>query len=203
MSKVLLYDIETTPLLAYVWNRYDEGVIKVVKESELLCVAYKWLGEDRVQCISRKGKADDRNVVEALHKLFSQAQQIVAHNGDRFDFKKTTARMAFYNLPPIHKIPSVDTLKLARSRFSFSSNKLDDLGLYLGLGRKHKHSGFELWERCMADEPKAWVEMIKYNIKDVELLERVYRHFEPWIPKKKIRVRKSSFLIGKSLNWSK
>jgi hypothetical protein len=54
------------------------------------------------------------------------------------------------------------------------SNSLDDLGQNLGLGRKMKHAGFDMWLGCMAGEVKHWRNMEKYNKQDVVLLEKVY-----------------------------
>jgi hypothetical protein len=49
------------------------------------------------------------------------------------------------------------------------------------MGAKVKHSGFELWVKCMAGEDKAWAEMKKYQIRDVNLLVGLYEKFLPWI----------------------
>jgi hypothetical protein len=68
---------------------------------------------------------------------------------------------------------SIDALKIARSRFAFLSNRLNDLGAYLGVGRKLPHTGFHLWRVCMQGHPKARRRMRAYNARDVTLLERV------------------------------
>ncbi len=66
------------------------------------------------------------------------------------------------------------------SRFKFSSNKLNDLGEYLGVGKKVDTGGFKLWLGCMNGEKKSWLLMEKYNIQDVNLLEAVYQKLIPW-----------------------
>ena len=75
----------------------------------------------------------------------------------------------------------IDLLTTARNRFRFVSNKLDYVAQALGVGKKHKHAGHELWVRCMAGEADAWIEMEEYNKNDVVLLEKVYEVFRPWI----------------------
>jgi hypothetical protein len=72
-------------------------------------------------------------------------------------------------------------LEFARHKFDFNSNRLDDLGAFLGLGRKVKHPGFEMWEKCLEGDPEAWALMEKYNKGDVVLLEKVYRKLRPWM----------------------
>jgi len=33
----------------------------------------------------------------------------------------------------------------------------------------------------MRGDPKAWKQMIQYNKRDVELLEKIYLHLRPWV----------------------
>lgn len=83
-------------------------------------------------------------------------------------------------MTPPSPFKTVDTLKVAK-KFGFPSNKLDNLGLSLGEGRKVKHTGFSLWKGCMAGDKKSWATMKRYNIQDVDLLARIYKRFLPWI----------------------
>lgn len=129
----------------------------------------------------KKGSEDDSKLVKELWHLLDRAEIVVAQNGDAFDLKKINARFAYYNLPPPSPYRTVDTLKVARKYFAFSSNKLDHLGASLGLGRKLEHEGFPLWRRCMLGDKKAWKKMKAYNKQDVLLLEKVYYRFLPWI----------------------
>ena len=67
-----------------------------------------------------------------------------------------------------------------RKYFKFDSNRLDDLGQYLGVGRKLKHIGFALWLLCMQGDAKSWRQMKRYNKQDISLLERVYYLLRAW-----------------------
>jgi rubredoxin len=69
-----------------------------------------------------------------------------------------------------------------KKRFKFPSNKLDYVSGALGLGNKTPHDGMPLWVSCMADDPKAWKLMEKYNRQDVVLTEKLYDRLLPWIP---------------------
>lgn len=128
-----------------------------------------------------KGSEDDSKLVKELWNLLDKAEIVCCQNGDAFDIKKINARFAYYNLPPPSPYRTIDTLKIARKYFAFSSNKLDHLGASLGLGRKLEHEGFPLWRRCMIGDKKAWNKMKAYNKQDVLLLEKVYFRFLPWI----------------------
>lgn len=181
--KILFYDIETSPNLAYVWGKYDQNVIDFKKEWEMLSFAYKWQGSDKVTCITRPHFSDptDKSLVKALWKLLDEADVVIAHNGDQFDNKKTSARFVAHGITPPSPYQSIDTKKVAKSYFNFNSNSLDDLGRTLGLGRKVKHSGFDMWLGCMAGKKSSWKEMAHYNKQDVVLLEKVYIKMRCWI----------------------
>lgn len=181
MKKILFFDIETTPNIGYTWGKYEQNVIEFQKEWELLSFAWKVSGED-VSCVSRR-TLSERSLVSRLHDLLSKDYDaVVAHNGKAFDIKKANAKFIQFGLPPVHINYVIDTKQEAKNHFKFNTNKLDDLGKLLGVGRKIKNQeGFELWLKCMAGDVKAFRQMEKYNIQDVNLLERVYLKLRPWI----------------------
>jgi RNase_H superfamily len=186
--EILLFDIENAPSLGWFYDLWKEGnIVGTEAEQYFLSFAYKWRG-GKVQAFSlpdfkgyKPGSEDDEKLIRELWKLFDEADILIAHNGDAFDVKKANARFAFYNLPPPSPYKTVDTLKVARRYFKFTSNKLDELGNYLGYGRKLAHTGFHLWKGCMTGDPKSWKHMVQYNKRDVVLLEQIYDHFLPWI----------------------
>lgn len=185
--RVLLFDIETAPMLAWTWERFETNVIGVVSETYMLCFAYKWLGEHRVHTCALpdypgypKDRTNDGKLVRDLWRVMDEADIVIAHNGDSFDIKKVNARFLVHGLNAPDPFKSVDTLKVARRHFRFDSNKLNDLGGYLGVGKKLPHTGFDLWRRCMAGDPSAWRVMRRYNAQDVRLLERVYLKLRSW-----------------------
>jgi hypothetical protein len=186
-SKVLIYDIETTPSLGYVWGKWQQDVLKFTEEWYIMCFAYKWLGEKQTHVVAqpdfklyKKDKQSDYEVVKKLHELFNEADAVVAHNGNSFDQKKSQARMIIHGFEPPTPYKQVDTKLVARRNFNFNSNKLDDLGTYFGLGNKVQTGGFDLWLGCMAGDKKCWDKMKKYNKQDVVLLEKIYLKMNPW-----------------------
>lgn len=180
--KILFFDIETTPLISYTWGLYDQNVIAMQKDWELLSFAYKFQGDRDVTCIARRDFKDktDRTLTKRLWKLLNEADIVVGHNAASFDCKKATAKFIEHGLPPHAPYEIVDTKLVAKKYFKFTSNKLDDLGRLLGVGRKEQTGGFDLWLDCMAGKPAAWRKMISYNKQDVLLLERVYDRLLPY-----------------------
>jgi len=113
----------------------------------------------------------------------SEADIIVAHNGNSFDFKWLNYIFLKHGLDPVPPYKTVDTLQVARGNFYFTSNKLDFISQRLGVGAKVKHEGFGLWTKCMAGDDDAWKRMEKYNKGDVLVLEGVYKKLRPFMKK--------------------
>ncbi|MFA6325046.1 MAG: ribonuclease H-like domain-containing protein [Candidatus Paceibacterota bacterium] len=185
--KVLLVDFETAPNRAWVWGKYEQDVIDYDKETYILSFSYKWLGEKRVYGMGlcdyakfKKDPEDDFDLVKDVYKIWCQADIIIAHNGDDFDIKVANAAFIRNGFTPPNPVKTIDTKKIAKSKFKFNSNKLDDLGNRLGLGRKVETGGFKLWKGCMEGNKSAWKKMIRYNKNDVILLEKVYLKIRPW-----------------------
>jgi len=185
--KVLLIDIETSPIIAAVWALHEANAVWVESDTFLLSVAYQWLGK-KTKSITlpdyhgfRKfTDRDDKPLAHDLWKLLDEAEIVIAHNGDAFDIKKINARFAVHGFGPPSPSKTVDTLKIARSVFKFDSNKLDNLGRYLNEGRKVPNTGAALWRGCRDGERRCWREMRGYNEQDVDLLARVYNRLKPW-----------------------
>lgn len=178
--RILFYDLETFPNLGYTWGKYEQNVLKIVKHWEIASFAYKWRG-GAIECVSQRNMSE-KQVVKKLHALIDAADISIAHNGDAFDIKKARAKFAQFNLNPTTLNRTVDTKKIAKSQFGFTSNSLNDLGEFLGLGRKLQTGGFDLWLDCMQGAKPAWSLMEKYNRQDVALLERVYNKLKSWVP---------------------
>ena len=179
MKKVILFDIETSPNLAYVWGMYEQNVIRFKEQRTIISFAYKWLDKKPINVHSLKDLSP-KELAKKLHSLFDEADVICGHNGDTFDIKMANSFFVYHGLTPPSPYKTVDTLKIARSKFKFNSNKLNDLGEHLGLGKKVDTGGFQLWLDCMAGKEAGWKKMEKYNKQDVVLLEKVYLLLRAW-----------------------
>lgn len=186
--KILLIDLETCPSLGYVWQKWQTDVIAFKEDWHILSFAAKWLGSKKMISYGlndfktfKKNKDDDRELVQKLWELMDEADVIMAHNGDEFDVKKANARFISHGLNPPSPYITIDTKKVAKRYFKFDSNSLDELGRYLGLGRKLHHTGFNMWLGCMNGDLASWKMMLKYNRYDVILLEKVYLKLRGWM----------------------
>lgn len=180
--KILIIDIETSPMTGLIWGLWDQNINykHIQKEGAILCYAAKWLGESKVYFDSLN-QSTPREMLRSAHALLTEADAVISFNGINFDIKHLNAQFLVNKMKPPAAFKNIDLLRVARSRFKFPSNKLDYIATRLGLGQKVAHEGMELWIKCMAGNKAAWGRMKKYNIQDVHLTEAVYKKLLPWI----------------------
>lgn len=178
----MTYDIEISPKVGFYYNYESEArIIKMHKDWEIMSISWKWLGEEEVFCLTTENMSEKKLLKEFLVEL-NKAHVVVGHNVDKFDNKKLNTRLIKHNLPLPEPYESVDTLKIAKGKFSFTSNRLKDLGEFLGLGTKCG-SHADLWYDCLfakgEKKKEAWEKMIAYNKQDTILTEMVYLKLRP------------------------
>jgi uncharacterized protein YprB with RNaseH-like and TPR domain len=189
--RVLFYDIETAPITSYVWGLFDQniGLNQIVEDWFILSFAARYQGETQYHYFDQRSAMpvqNDENLLISVHKVLSCADVLVGHNSVRFDFKKLNARFIKHGLAPLNNFIHIDTLKIARKHFAFTSNKLSYLAEYLKCDIKksehQKFPGMNLWAECLKGNPEAFQEMESYNKTDVDVLELVYNKLAPWEP---------------------
>lgn len=189
--KRLFFDIETSPNLVFSWrigNKISLSPENIVNERAIICICYKWEGEDKVYCLSWD-RGDDKEMLTKFCKVMDSADEVVGQNSDRYDIKWIRARAIYHNIPLSVKFNSIDTLKMAKAGFNFNSNRLNYMGQYLGVGEKI-HTEYNLWKDIVLDNSKkAMDEMVTYCAQDVKLLENVYNKLQEYCPKKKFKYK--------------
>lgn len=175
--KRLFFDIETSANVVYTWSvgyKLNIGHENIIKERAVICICYKWEHEKTVHYL-KWNKGDDKQMILDFCKIINSADEIVGHNSDKFDTPWFRTRCLFHGVKSLPDFVSVDTLKIARNKFRFNSNRLDYLGKFLGFGGKKDTGGFGLWKAIMETNDKSAMNlMIKYCQRDVILLEKVY-----------------------------
>lgn len=186
--RVLIYDIETSPIIGYTWGVWQTDVIQIKEDWQILTVAWKWLGDKKVRCVGQDdfddympGVNNDLQVIKTIHKLFDEADIVIAHNGNSFDQKKVQARMMIHGMNPPSPYKQIDTKLVAKRYAAFSRNNLKWLAKDFHVAQKGDPGGFGTWEGCMAGDAKAWKQMKKYNKQDIPPLEDIYLKMLPWI----------------------
>ena len=184
-NKRLFFDIETSPNVVFSWRtgyNLNIGHDNIINERAIICISYKWEGEDVVNTLVWDKNQCDKKLLEKFVTIANEADELVAHNGDRYDIRWLRTRCLYHRIPAFPTYKSLDTLKKAKSRFSFNSNKLDYIAKFLGLGGKMDTGGFTLWTDIVLHKSKeALKKMVEYCERDVVLLEDVYRTLSPYI----------------------
>lgn len=187
--KILLIDIETAPIEAFVWQLFDQnvGLEEIIKDWSVLSFCAKWMGKDEViyqDTSLEKDPRNDKNIIKTVHSLLDEADIVITQNGVRFDLPKLNARFLAHGLTPPSSYRNIDTLKIAKKNFAFTSNKLEYMTKTFNVTFKklnHKlYPGFSLWKACLAGDKKAWAEMKEYNVHDVLALEELYHKLAPF-----------------------
>lgn len=189
--KVLILDIETVPLKVYSWGIFDQniGLDMIIDDWSILSFSAKWLGDPpnkiMYQDVSKqKDYRDDSKLIKTLHSLLDEADVTISQNGIRFDLPKIQTRFLKHGLKPPSSFRNIDTLRIAKKYFSFTSNKLAYMTeLLCTKYKKQDHSefsGFKLWSECLKGNKKAFASMKKYNSYDVLSLEELYLKLRAW-----------------------
>jgi uncharacterized protein YprB with RNaseH-like and TPR domain len=189
--KVLVFDIETFPIVASVWGLKDQNIAlsQIRQDWSVAAWGAKWLGKKEIFYRDTSCNNDvryDKNILEAMWKLLDEADVVITQNGKGFDSKKLNARFIQHGMKPPSPYKHLDTYLIARGAADFTSNKLEYLTA--NLNKKYKKDGHKsfpgmsLWNECEKGNPKAWAEMKKYNILDVLSTEELYNTLKDWAP---------------------
>lgn len=171
----LFVDIETSPNVGYFWQPGYKVVIhpdSIKKERAIICICYKWADQKNPKSLVWKN-GDDGEMLRKWAKVVAGADEVVAHNGDKFDFAHIRTRCLSQGVPIQETYTQVDTLKIARYRYKFNSNRLDYLAKFMGIGGKMQTAP-DLWDRVLDNKRGALKEMVDYCKRDVLMLEQVY-----------------------------
>jgi len=186
LPNILIFDIETSLIKCYTFGIWDVNIAhdNIIQDWFILGYSAKWLFDSEVMAefVTHEEaiEADDKRVVEKLWTLLDKADIVIAHNGDKFDIKKTNTRFFYYNMVKPSPYQSIDTLKTTKAVFAHTSNKLDYL-VKFHLDKCKDETSMKLWRDCMCGCPDSLAYMEKYCIKDSLILEEFYLKLRGWI----------------------
>ena len=146
---MFIYDIETKPNTVRTFGLRNQniGINQIVDPGGMICWAGMWYG-DKPEFHRGPG------MVQTLWDRLHEADVVVGYNHIAFDNKIVRGEFAIAGMTPPSPWKDVDLLRVVRQNFRFPPHKLDFVAGQLGLGHKVQHSGFDLWQKCLADDPK-------------------------------------------------
>lgn len=188
-SKVLIYDIETTRIMAHVWWTGKQYINhnQLINDSKIISIAFKWLNNDKVNILTwDNNKKCDKNLIKEFLKYYNEADIVIGVNNDNFDNRFINARAIKHNFEINTFLKSLDLQKEAKKLFKLPSYSMSYLGKYLGLEiQKGSHAGVSMWQDIQYGTKEkselALKEMIKYNIQDVIVTEELYLRLKKYI----------------------
>ncbi len=192
-QKVLVFDIETAPITAYVWGLRDQNIAlnQIKADWHVLAWAAKWLGDPPSKMLymdlrDAKDRTNDRMLLLELWHLLDSADIVITQNGTKFDSRKLNARFILGGMPPPSPYKHLDTYQILSRVADFTSDKLEYYTDKICTKYKKldhgKFPGMTLWNECMKGNPKAWKEMERYNRHDVLATEELYLRVRAWTP---------------------
>ena len=189
MRKRLFYDIETSFCEGHFWRPgYNQTILphQIIKYAQIISISWKWEGEDDVHHLDWGiHKQCDKKLLKKFIKELNKADEIVAHNGDRFDIKWIRTRAIYHGLEMRDTYTMIDTLKLCKKYLTLPSNQLSEVAKYYNLTLKLDSGGINTWINIIFNkDQKALDHMHYYCDGDVVTLEEVYNKLKPYIRNK-------------------
>ena len=194
--QIISFDLEVSPAVGWFYPpTWETRVLKVEDRQKLMSFAWnivgettrrkvngKWEKTPMVHALSmydmpsyKKNPQDDKEIVEKLHEVMSQADILLGQNSDKFDVKMANYFFVKNGLDPIPPTKQLDTKKIASRYFRFPNNTLDTLGEELGVGGKTDITQGDIWYDCyVKGDKKAWKLMNEYCKNDVRVTTDIY-----------------------------
>jgi uncharacterized protein YprB with RNaseH-like and TPR domain len=176
--RILFWDLETSNLDA------DFGSI--------LCVGYKWADENKVNIISidsfarfAEDPTDDREVVRAFLKVYSQADISVTYFGGlgNFDLPFFQAKILEHGFALPKKVEMLDLFYTAKSNLKISRKSMKNVAKFLKLKNQKEDFPLEgkVWRRARAGHAPSLRYVYKHCVLDILVLEELYYKLRPLI----------------------
>ena len=118
-------------------------------------------------------RADDSKITRDIAKELRKHAIVIGHYSQKFDLPYLRAKMVKHNLEPLPPMFGIDTWRIAKNNFQVSSRRLQNLVRFFDVGAKGQVEG-GLWMSAAYDGSReAMDEIVKHNIVDVEVLEKL------------------------------
>lgn len=196
-NKILILDVERLPGITHQtwWDRGDLqkryiGYDKVIREPRTTIVCAKWYWDEDVIRLAEWDKGGRKQFLRKVHRLLSQADVCVTHNGLKADlpwlladfrFPRIGCKAPFEALPDLPPFKMVDTLAHFRSRYKsgLPFKGLDAALQILGHPGKTDRYDPEAMERAVNGSVEDRERLIEYCAGDVLASQWLYDRERP------------------------
>lgn len=206
-KRVLFFDIETSPLKAWVWRlgeqvvRHDQ-LVEGHEKYNIICLTWCWNDGEGANVIDWGYEEQDaKRIITKFDELVMEADIVIGKNSDKFDNRHMNWMRMQHKLPPMPDWVNLtdDLEKQMRKHFggAIPSHSLDYLSKFFGLGGKD-HMEFQDWLDIVEKHPTrglpALQKMCDYGMKDVLDTRKVWELVEAYITPKYKKVSVGSGL---------
>lgn len=186
--KILQFDIESAPALAWVYGLYDQNIPihSVVQNPRMIAFTAKWYGKKKIYAFSEYHQSR-QEMLEQMHEMLEEADVVVGWNSKRFDVKWVNSEFMVEGMKPPSPYKHLDLFTETRRVARFLSYKLDYVSKRLLDDQKIDYNMLRMWEKVSdpltteAERKREWNAMIRYARKDTALLEPLFEKLLPWI----------------------
>lgn len=184
--KILTYDIETSPVTAYIWRPGKQVVrhnqlVSSNNINKIICISYCWNDGKPAKVIGWGfHKQDTASIIKKFDKIIQSADITLGKNSDRFDLKhiNTHRMLAGLDGMPEWASRTEDLEKQLRRHFALPSYSLDYISELLGFGGKNKMEFSDWIDIIEKRDISKYHKMLEYCRKDVEDTRAVWEHCE-------------------------
>ncbi len=189
--KILVYDIETTPVLAWIWRCGEQFVghhqlFDGLNATKIICITYRWLHEKKAKALVFDLETlDDEAIIREFDTIIQEADVIIGKNNNKFDNKHINFRRLLHGLPAIPDWTkrSDDLESQMRRHFNMQSFSLDYFSKLMGQGGKMKMELQDWIDIVQNRSKKKLKKMVDYGKKDAddtaELILKVWPYVSP------------------------
>ena len=185
-KKRLFYDIETSFCKGHFWRPgYNQriGPEQITDYAKIISVHWKWEGEDEVRNLDWGLEEQcDKELVKTFIGEMDKADEIITHNGKRFDTPWIRTRAIYHNIPMRHTYNEIDTYKLCKKYLNLPSNSLKEVCKYYGLPSKIDAGGIDTWKDVVFKKDREALDhLLYYGDGDITSLEAVFNKLLKYI----------------------
>ena len=182
--EIWFVDIERFPRIEYSWaaKKYSKFTPEylLVEEGRMISFAAKKLGGPTI--FSSEYHHGRNQMLDTLWYTLDRADVVVGWNSRRFDIPHIDGELRTAGYKVYKPFKQIDLFQQIRSRFNYQYNTMASVAKQWKLDdQKMENEGFELWKRCMSDDPEAWETMKLYNMQDVRTTEKAYLSNLSWM----------------------
>lgn len=184
--KRLFYDIETSFCQGHFWRpgfNQRIGPEQITDYAKIISIHWKWEGSKQINNLDwGLHKQCDKKMLKAFIKEMDKADEIVTHNGKRFDTPWIRTRCLYHGIPMKPQYREIDTYKLCKKYLNLPSNSLKEVCKYYNLTAKVDAGGIRTWIDVIYNkDKKALKHMLFYGDGDITSLEAVFKKLNPYV----------------------